>query len=116
MMRFRWNGKKQNVGDVSAPYGVFELTTLPGCSQVVVSHDMYLSTKHRGKGLAKEFAEHRYHCARYQNYDAMICTVDTANIPQIKTLEATGWQFANRFVSSKTGHTVAIYTKVLNDD
>ena len=98
------------------PVGFYEFSPMPGCSQMVVSHDMFLLPEHRGKGLAKEFAEERYYTAKDFGYDAMICTVDTANIPQIKTLEATGWQFANRFVSSKTGHTVAIYTKVLNDD
>ncbi len=96
--------------------GHYEFTPMPGCSQLVVSHVMFLKPEYRGKGLAKEFAAYRHNMARGFGYDAMICTVDTANIPQIKPLEATGWQFAKRFVSSKTGHTVAIYTKVLNDD
>ncbi len=96
-------------------FGAYEFTTLPGCSQVVVSHGVFIYEECRGKGLSVYGAKERIHSAQEHGYDAMVCTVDMTNEPQLKTLAKTGWIKACEFKSRKTGHLVGIFTKVLSE-
>lgn len=96
-------------------FGSYEFTTLPGCSQVVVSHGVFIYEEYRGKGMSKGAAIERIHAAEEHGYDAMVCTVDMSNEPQLKTLTKTGWEKACEFKSRKTGHRVGIFTRVLTE-
>ena len=86
-----------------------ELTTLPGCSQVVVSHSVFVPLSERGKGKGKSSNLARQQACRVLGYDLMVCTVDLNNLFQIKCLESNGWTLLISFVSNKTGHTVGLY-------
>lgn len=87
-----------------------ELTTLPGCSQVVVSHAVYVPKDRRGQGVGYTSNIKRQRLAFDElGYDAMICTVISTNLPQKKVLEKAGWSCLTRFTSSNTGHDVELW-------
>lgn len=97
----------------SGVYG--EIDSLPGCSQVGVSHAVYVPESLRGAGLGKKANIQRL---RYMGsslgYDYALCTVDAANIAQIKILQDNEWEKLSWFTSSKTGHRVEIWGYKLN--
>lgn len=94
---------------------VCEIDTLPGCSQVAVSHSVFCPQALRGKGVGKfAHGDRMYQLREEMQYDAVVCTVNTQNTAQVHILESNGWLKACEFLSRKTGHRVAIYTKVLN--
>jgi hypothetical protein len=86
-----------------------ELTTLPGCSQLVVSHAVF--SRLRGHAVAAN--EERQNFAKSIGYDYMLCTVDLANGAQLHILERCGWKRLDVFKSSKTQHNVALYGRNL---
>lgn len=87
-----------------------EVDSLPGCSQVAVSHAVYVPMELRGKGLGKQANDSRLQFLKeHLGYDYTLCTVDMANEAQIKILIGNGWRFLDNFRSSKTGHLVGIY-------
>lgn len=88
-----------------------ELTSLPGCSQVVVSHDVFAWP--RGGGNAKEANHARCAYAEYRGYNYTLCTVDLANSVQLHILHECGWRKLDEFKSTKTGHFVGLFGKAL---
>ncbi len=91
----------------------YELTNLPGSSQVVVSHDLFIAPESRRKGLSYEAGYHRVSHMKQLGYDYAICTVNAANEPELKQLTANGWMLLDQFFSSKTEHTVQLWGKAL---
>jgi hypothetical protein len=89
---------------------VGELTSLPGCSQVVVSHAVFIPKEARGRRNAVPSNWERQRlCFEELGYDLMICTVDAANEAQLRVLAKSGWQKMTSFVSTKTEHTVELW-------
>lgn len=86
-----------------------EIDNLPGCSQVAVLHSVF--TRCRGIGLGKAAHKERLADVDILGYDATICTADSTNQPQLKILEANGWNKLAEFRSTKTGHLVGIWYK-----
>lgn len=96
---------RQNIDGV-----IGEIDSLPGCTQIVVSHSVYLDKPLRGKSIAFGANIKRKRIAFDDlGYDMMICTVDYDNKSQRKILENTGWKPLTFFVSRKTGHTVELW-------
>jgi RimJ/RimL family protein N-acetyltransferase len=93
----------------ATPNGSYQLSELPGCSQVVVSHGAWVLPHLRNKGIGS--SEHEARLAKMQemNFDVGLCTVDAANVPQIAILKKYHWQCVFEFPSSKTGNTVQIW-------
>lgn len=97
---------RQNISGV-----VGEIDTLPGCSQVCVSHSVFLPPHHRGDGLGTEANKSRQQIAFEQlNYDMMLCTVDADNKVQKAILKHNGWKYLEFFKSRKTGHMVELWS------
>lgn len=90
-----------------------EFTTLAGCSQIVISHGVYVPADLRGKGLGTNANLKRLAEAKHLGYDMMICTVSSENDAQKAVLEKNGWECLKEFNSSKTNHIVYLYGKVL---
>lgn len=87
-----------------------EIDSLPGCSQVGVSHAVFVPPEDRGRGWGKEAnLERLTYMFNELGYDYALCTVDSANLAQVKILEGNGWKKLDEFKSSKTGHTVCLY-------
>lgn len=94
---------------------VGELDSLPGCTQVAVSHAVFVPASQRGQGKGKAANERRLRNAYDLGYDYIMCTSDAANVAQNQLLVANGWKSFDRFVSRKTGHTVLLWGKILEN-
>jgi hypothetical protein len=92
-------------------YGTCQIDDLPGCSQVAVSHSVFVLPKYRNMGKGYENSVLRNTRMREMLYDAAICTVDETNEREIKCLLSENWHKVHVFLSSKTGHTVGIWVK-----
>lgn len=90
-----------------------EFTSLPGCSQIVVSHGVYVPIVNRGKGAGTSANKKRLALAKELGYDMIVCTVSDENEGQKHVLETNGWECLKTFLSSKTNHNVHLYGKVL---
>lgn len=91
-----------------------EIDSLPGCSQVGVSHAVFAPMQARGKGMgAKASVERTQHMKHIMGYDYALCTVAEDNKAQIAIVEGRGWKKLDEFYSSKTDHMVYLYGKVL---
>lgn len=90
---------------------VGELTSLPGCSQIAVSHDVFSLDKNAGRG--SESNQERLNLCSNLGYDVVMCSVNSKNEKQLKILSNNDWSFAFDFLSSKTGHTVSVFYKRL---
>lgn len=95
---------------------VAEITSLPGCSQIVVIHASHVKPSERGKGLGKAAHQARLAVVSELGYDCALCTVRMDNDPQLKILQANGWKFAGDFLSSNTEHRVGIFLRILKDE
>lgn len=95
---------RYNLGGV-----VGELTSLPGCSQIVVSHGVFVARNERRKGLGTTAGLARRKLIAELGYDLMLCTVDASNSAQLAVLGKTGWHQLTSFISSKTGHTLELW-------
>ena len=96
--------------------GVFgEITTMPGCSQVAISHGVFVPKDLRGRGLGTQANELRVDRCRDLGYDAIICTVCLTNEAQMKVMKANGWREAGNFLSSRTGSVVCLFFKPTKD-
>lgn len=95
--------------------GVYgELTTLPGCSQVVVSHSVFTPSYRRGKGFGKKaLAKRVEHASLELGYDYMLCTVRKDNITEQCVLGTQGFERLAVFRSSNTGHEICLFGKKL---
>ncbi len=88
-----------------------EITTMPGCTQVAISHGVF--SRERGSGQAVEANQKRCAAMLGMGYDYALCTVDAANVVQTRILEKNGWKYLSAFKSTKTGHTVNLYGRSL---
>ena len=96
-------------------YGAGEISSLPGCGQVAVSHAVFVFQEYRGKGKGR--AQHRARLAtmKKMGYDYALCTVVKGNARQEAILNTEGWSKLAMFDSSYTGNTVILYGKPIRD-
>lgn len=99
---------RQNLGGV-----IGELSTLPGCTQIAVSHGVFVPPENRGKGLGTWANTERTRVAHDLGYDYILCTVDSANVAQCKVMQKNGWVVLSTFKSRKTSHWVLLYGRSL---
>ena len=95
--------------------GVYgEIDTLPGCTQVAISHGVFVPIPKRGQGAGKAAQASRLSVLKEGlGYDYAVCTVNLANAAQLKILTDAGWEHLTSFSSSKTGNNVAIFGRLL---
>lgn len=84
----------------SSAAGAFEISSLPGQSQVAVCHGFFVAAEARGKGHAHTLKARQANELRLGNYDFAVCTVAGGNAAQKRVLEHAGWrklaEFSNR--------------------
>lgn len=92
-------------------FGVIgEIDSLPGCTQIAVSHSVYLPVHPRGSGVGKSANSKRKQIVFDElGYDMMICTVDRKNETQRHILIENGWRCVTAFLSRKTGNAVELW-------
>lgn len=88
-----------------------EITTMPGCSQVAISHAVF--SRERGVGNGTKANDARTAYMKEIGYDYALCTVSSENEHQIAIMRKNGWRLLDTFTSSKTGHVVGLYGKEL---
>lgn len=103
MMRFNTEGVISEVSD------------MPGCAQVAVSHYVWLPKGERGRGVGSAVHALRMEKLIELGYDYVLCTVESTNEAQIKILRKGGWEPLADFISAKTGHHVIIAGKLLGE-
>lgn len=88
-----------------------EIDSLPGCSQIAVSHSVF--KPERGPTSASVGIPANKERQRIVfdelGYDYLVCSVDAANAKQIHILRSSGWHNLDEFTSRKTGHRVQIW-------
>lgn len=94
-------------------FGYCELSSFPGCSQVVVSNHAYIYPKHRGKGRGRHNHQLRVERATIMGYDYIICTVKASNTPELMILRKEGFKELDTFTNTNTGNTVMVFGKKL---
>lgn len=94
-------------------HGSYELNPFPGCRSLVISNKAHIDPDKRGKGLGKQQHEERIKKAKELGYDAIIATVDAKNETERHILQTHGWHRQCRFLSSKTGHLVEVWFRLL---
>lgn len=89
--------------------GHYELHSLPGCNQLVVSNHVFIKPDRRGLGLGTLEAHDRIQLAKDMGYDYMICTVVQDNVPQLRIMEKLAWVKLAEWRNSVTDNMVGIY-------
>lgn len=86
-----------------------ELTPMPGCPDIAISHAVYC---HQGKGggYGKLANIERMRQARELGYSGMICTVEVGNERQHAILIASGWVKGGEVLNRRTGHYLVTYS------
>lgn len=110
-MRIPAQGEEGSFG--SQVVGHYELTSLPGCNQIVISHHAFINPEFRGKGLGHKTHAKRLDIIRNLGYDYALCTTAASNVPQRKILEAAGWKQLDQFKNSETNNEVIIWGKTI---
>lgn len=96
----------------SNEYGFCELNPFPGCKWLAVSNYAYVYPGLRGQGHGAENHRLRLKRAKELGYNALICTVNSANAAEIHILSAEGWSNIGSFEThDKT--TILIFLKTL---
>jgi L-amino acid N-acyltransferase YncA len=90
-------------------FGACELDSIPGCSQLAVSHSVFVLPKYRGKGRGAANHALRLDRAKALHYDCLMATVNAENIKEKRNLRDNGWKHVHTFNSSKTTNTVEIW-------
>ena len=90
-----------------------EIDTMPGCSQIGISHAVFRPVIKRGKGQGGLAHKGRLTHMEDLGYDYALCTVDMSNEAQLHILKKYGWHQIDEFISSKTGHTVGLFGRPL---
>ena len=96
-------------------YGVCELSSMPGCTQTVISHSMFIYPKYRKQGFGSINMQLRIDRCKQLGYDYMICTVAKNNIAQQKLLNKFNFKELDAFKSNKTSNNVSFYGKKINN-
>lgn len=93
-----------------------EIDSLPGCSQVAVSHSVFTPKEFRGNGLGTKVGKMRDEkLYAVVGYDYVICTVAASNDTEKRCLITRGYKRLDNFMSRKTDHAVEIWGKSLNE-
>ena len=92
-------------------YGSCQIDDLPGCSQIAVSHSVFILPQYRSQHHGSDNYVLRQRRIREMLYDCAICTVVSTNIREQKILINNGWKKVHSFSSRKTENSVDIWVK-----
>jgi hypothetical protein len=93
-----------------------ELDSLPGCSQIVVSHSVFSVSPFKNNGSGKKAHADRLAHMRQLGWDYALCTVDLENKAQMAIMKRFKWKKLDSFNSAKTGHIVGLFGKQLYEE
>lgn len=93
--------------------GSFQLSPMPGCCGIVVSHNAFLSETTRNSGLSQPFRDIKERVAKHFGYSFMIATNDLSNVAGTISMIRSKYRFVESFINSRTGHLVGVGVKKL---
>lgn len=100
----------------SIGYVFGEVDSLPGCSQIAVSHSVFTPKEFRGTGEGTRAGRIKdNNLFQFYGYDYALCTVASSNETEKRSLIQRGWKRLDNFMSRKTDHPVEIWGKSLNE-
>lgn len=106
---------KYEIRHLGTLVGSYELTPMPGCSAVGVSHGLFIDPEWRRKGIGSDAMLERFTKAKELGFQCLICTTKVESVAQYKILTKTGWKLVRQFTNPKTGNEVRFWLKHLTD-
>lgn len=82
--------------------GGFEISSMPGQSQVALCHSFFVRSSMRGKGHGHTLKAVQRHTLQALHYDYAICTVAAGNEAQKAVLTQAGWQKLAEFKNHRS--------------
>lgn len=95
--------------------GRYELTNMPGCAKIGISHGLVIHPEHRGKGYATKAHAERLEQAKKLGYRYLMATIVEGNKPQMHLLRKFKWREHGTLFNEKTDHVVTLWIKDLCD-
>lgn len=90
-------------------HGAFEISSLPGQSQIAVCHSLFIHERERGQGHAHTLKAQQRHTLSALHYDYAICTVASGNAAQKTVLEQAGWKKLAEFRNHRSCETTELW-------
>jgi len=94
---------------LSCEHGAFEITSLPGQSQVAVCHGFVVPEDRRRKGHAHALKSIQAAELGRLHYDFAVCTVAAGNLAQKAVLAKAGWKPLAKFRNSRSCETTELW-------
>ena len=89
--------------------GAYEISSLPGQSQVAVTHGFVVPEGMRGQGNAHRLKEQQQRDLASQHYDFALCTVASGNTAQKRVLAKRGWKCMAMFRNRRSCETTELW-------
>lgn len=94
-------------------FGECNITTVPGCSTLCISHGVQVFPQFRGKGHGKRNMALRLARMKAMGYSHVLCTVRKDNEIEVGMLLNNNWKFLYSFDNPKTSNRVMLWIKEL---
>jgi hypothetical protein len=101
-------GYKQSRREPKVDIISFNLTEMPHCCGLIVSHGVYVGYSFENKGIGKAIHECRLQIMRDLGYSCAICTDENGNTPQEKILKRFKWKTVHTFLNDNSDNEVNI--------
>lgn len=95
--------------------GSYELSPMPGCSVVGISHGLTIEPSHRGKGYGRSAMEDRIRQAVASGFQVLVCTVREGNEPEERILQKFQFKVVSHFDNPRSGNRVRLWIKNITD-
>lgn len=89
----------------------FSLTQMPGCCGLLISHNTWVDSMYRGKGIAQFLQDIKESIAVEAGYSQLICTANNKERAQLHILGKNHWESVVEFHNKRSGNAVYIYVK-----
>lgn len=89
----------------------FQLSFLPGCKGIIVSHALEVSEDYRQRGIANALMAVKILMASELGAAKLIATVVKDNSVQRKLMNRHGWELLEQFKNKRTGNTVLVFDR-----
>lgn len=89
-----------------------EISDLPGCPQIAVSHYVFMRDGQKGQGKGQVAHKERIKLSQELGYDYILCTVISTNELEKHILKKNGWKKLDSFKSSKSKNEVEIWGRL----
>lgn len=93
--------------------GEFQLSPMPGCCAVVISHNSLVKEQYRGTIASQQFREVKTEIAKKAGYTVMIATSKVNDIPASKNMQKSGYRIVSEFTNKRTNNQLHLGVKVL---